>query len=74
MATTVNERRIGVAERALTKVQLMQLRPQGFSLTKWVGLHPFFEGKALGTRLKLMVYQSLRNKLYHTKVLRYIQD
>ena len=74
MATTVNERRIGVAERALTKVQLMQLRPQGFSLKKWVGPHPFFEGKALGTRLQLMVYQRLRNKLYHTKVLRYVQD
>ena len=26
-----------------------QPRPQGFSLKKWVG--PFFEGKALGTRL-----------------------
>ena len=74
MATTVNERRIGVAERALTKVQLMQLRPQGFSLKKWVRPHPFFEGKALGTRLQLMVYQRLRNNLYHTKVLRYVQD
>ena len=42
-ATTVNERGIGVAERALTKVQLM-------------------------------VYQRLRNKLYHTKGLRYVQD
>ena len=28
-----------------------QPRPQGFSLKKWVGPHPFFEGKALGTRL-----------------------
>ena len=28
-------------------------RPQGFSLKKWVGPHPFFEGKALGTRLSL---------------------
>ena len=35
-----------------------QPRPQGFSLRKWVGRekalfppHPFFEGKALGTRL-----------------------
>ena len=27
-----------------------QPRPQGFSLKKWVG-HPFFKGKALGTRL-----------------------
>ena len=40
----------------------IQPRPQGFSLKKWVGPgkgwggafsrpHPFFEGKALGTRL-----------------------
>ena len=43
MATTVNEKGIGVAERALTKIQLM-------------------------------VYQRLRKKLYHTKVLRYVQD
>ena len=31
-----------------------QPRPQGFSLTKWVGRekpHPFFKGKALGTRV-----------------------
>ena len=31
-----------------------QPRPRGFSLEKWVGLfppHPFFKGKALGTRL-----------------------
>ena len=28
-----------------------QPRSQGFSLKKWVGRHPFFEGKALGTRL-----------------------
>ena len=28
-----------------------QPRPQGFSL-KWVGPHPFFKGKALGTRLR----------------------
>ena len=28
-----------------------QPRPQGFSLKKWVGPHPFFKGKALGTRL-----------------------
>ena len=28
-----------------------QPRPQGFSLKKWVEPHPFFKGKALGTRL-----------------------
>ena len=27
------------------------LVPQGFSLKKWVGPHPIFEGKSLGTRL-----------------------
>ena len=32
---------------------LNQPRPQGFSLKKWVGPHPVFEGKALGTRLML---------------------
>ena len=32
----------------------MQPRPQGFSLKKWSRPHPFFEGKALGTRLHLM--------------------
>ena len=31
-------------------VGMFQPRPQGFSLQKWVG-HPFFEEKALGTRL-----------------------
>ena len=30
---------------------VLQPRPQGFSLKKWVAPHPFFEGKALGTRL-----------------------
>ena len=38
-------------------VCLVQPRPQGFSLKKWVGLflpHPFFEGKALGMRLCLV--------------------
>ena len=28
-----------------------QPHPQGFSLKKWVGAHPFFKGKALGMRL-----------------------
>ena len=35
--------------------QRHQPRPQGFSLKKWVGRekpHPFFKGKALGTRLQ----------------------
>ena len=32
-------------------VIIHQLRPQGFSLKKWVGPHPFFKGKALRTRL-----------------------
>ena len=32
-------------------MMIVQPRPQGFSLKKWVGRHPFFEGKALGTRL-----------------------
>jgi len=35
---------------------LFQPRPQGLFLKKWVGLflpHPFFKGKALGTRLTL---------------------
>ena len=38
----------------LHSTALSQPRPQGFSLKKWVGLfppHPFFKGKALGTRL-----------------------
>ena len=30
-----------------------QPHPQGLSLKKWVGCHPFFKGKALGTRLWL---------------------
>ena len=41
-----------------------QPRPQGFSLKKWVGRekalfppHPFFEGKALGTRLPTPGFQ-----------------
>ena len=29
----------------------IQPRPQGFSPKKWVGPHPCFKGKALGTRL-----------------------
>ena len=32
-------------------MMIVQPRPQGFSLKKWVGRHPFLEGKALGTRL-----------------------
>ena len=35
---------------------LPQPRPQGSNLKKWVGPHPFFKGKALGTRLLLPVY------------------
>ena len=41
------------------KTRSWQPRPQGFSLKNWVGRekglfppHPFFEGKALGTRLR----------------------
>ena len=37
----------------LKKHKINQPRPQGFSLKKWVGPPPFFEGKALGTRLKI---------------------
>ena len=33
-----------------------QPRPQGFSLKKWGRPHPFFEGKALGTRLVNFVF------------------
>ena len=29
-------------------VKIHQLRPQGFSLKKWVGPHPFFKGKSPG--------------------------
>ena len=36
-----------------------QPRPQGFSLKKWVAPHPFFKGKALGTRL---VQKALNDK------------
>ena len=32
-------------------MMIVQPFPQGFSLKKWVRRHPFFEGKALGTRL-----------------------
>ena len=35
----------------LCRLHGVQPRPQGFSLKKWVGPHPFFKGKALGTRL-----------------------
>ena len=34
--------------------KLLNLVLRGFSLKKWVG--PFFEGKALGTRLKTAVF------------------
>ena len=32
-------------------MMIVQPCPQDFSLKKWVGRHPFFEAKALGTRL-----------------------
>ena len=35
--------------------ELTQPRPQGISLKKWVSPHPFFKGKALGTRLELTI-------------------
>ena len=35
---------------------LIQPRPQGFSLKNWVLPHPFFKGKALGTRLALILF------------------
>ena len=41
----------GVCARERRAAARRQPRPQGFSLKKWVGPHPFFEGKALGTRL-----------------------
>ena len=37
--------------RSSFKYSTSQPRPQGFSLKKWVKRYPFFEGKALGTRL-----------------------
>ena len=36
-----------------------QPRPQGFSLKKMGGAHPFFEGKALGTRLTVNQYSNI---------------
>ena len=42
----------------------LQPRPQGLSLKNWVG-HPFFKEKALGTRLRALLFfppQPLRHK------------
>ena len=50
----LNTRRIGKEgkrERERFSLLWLQPRSQGFSLKKWVGPHPFFKGKALGTRL-----------------------
>ena len=41
-----------------------QPRPQGFSLKKWVAPHPFFKGKALGTRLYFDTWKRLNSPWY----------
>ena len=46
-----HEKREAVVSFFFSVLASRQPRPQGFSLKKWVGPHPFFEGKALGTRL-----------------------
>ena len=51
----------------LHSTALCQPRPQGFSLKKWVELfppHPFFKGKALGTRLALCYFKVLFGSQY----------
>ena len=51
-------RGMGLAQYMFKRAEIVQPRPQGFSLNlvprAWP--HPFFEGKALGTRLEIVPF------------------